>query len=79
MRAFDRGTFAADDQLLAVHPNDDGDQRFEGREILVVLTAKAERVGEAGEFERLLGRYACQRVTSRIRTSLRTPKRSPEF
>jgi hypothetical protein len=65
--------------MLAVHANDDGDQRLEGREILVVLTAKAERVGEAGEFERLLGRYACQRVTSRIFTSFRTPQRAREF
>jgi len=65
--------------MLAVHSNDDGNQRLEGREILVILAAKAERVGEAGEFERLLGLYACQRVTSRIRTSFRTPQRAREF
>ena len=64
LRVLDGRPFPTDEQLFAVQMDDDRDQRFERRDILIVLPAKAERVGQADEFEGLFGRYACQRATS---------------
>ncbi|GAC1408541.1 MAG: hypothetical protein NVSMB64_16890 [Candidatus Velthaea sp.] len=54
-RALDRGTFAADMEPFAIEPDDHRNERFERAQILIVLTAEAERIGEALKGEGGLG------------------------
>ncbi|GAC1425234.1 MAG: hypothetical protein NVSMB5_19500 [Candidatus Velthaea sp.] len=47
--------FATDVKPFAVQSDDHGDERFEGTQILIELSAETERIGEAFESEGGLG------------------------
>jgi hypothetical protein len=47
----DGRALTADPELLPVHPDDDGDQGLQRTQILIVLTAKAQRIAQPIEAE----------------------------